>query len=89
MIDYLLEKLYIDSKTPEAVCIAQEVEAKIRESIAQIGLHMVRCFDGMLMGETITETAKACGISSRSVNRARQEIRAIAKPFFFEQELSK
>jgi hypothetical protein len=77
---------HINCKTPEAICIAQEIEAEIRQTLAQGDSHMMRCFEGMLVGESISETATACGISRRSVDRARQKIRAISRPFFFEQE---
>ena len=79
---------YINCKTPEAICIAQEIEAKIRETLALSDPHMVRCFDGMLVGENISETAAACGISRRSVDRARKKIRTISRPFFFGQGAS-
>ncbi len=79
---------HINNETPEAVCIAQEIEVKIREILAQGDSYMIRCFDGMLVGESISETATACGISRRSVDRARHKIRTISHPFFFEQEAS-
>ncbi len=78
---------HLNCKTPEAICIAQEIEAKIRETLAQSDSHMMRCFEGMLVGESISETAIACWISRRSVDRARQKIRTISRPFFFEQEV--
>lgn len=76
----------IDYKTPEAICIAWEIEAKLREAAAQNSPHTVRCLDGMLAGESVSETAAACGLSRRSVNRARQKIREISLPLFFTQE---
>lgn len=78
---------HLNCATPKAICIAQEIEAKIRETLAQGDSHMMRCFEGMLLGESISETATACGISRRSVDRARQKIRTISRPFFFEQEV--
>lgn len=73
-------------ETPEAFCIAQEIEAKIREAAAKLGPNMVCCLDGMLVGESISQTAAACGISRRSVDRARQKIREISRPIFSGQE---
>jgi hypothetical protein len=78
---------HLNCKTPEAICIAQEIEVKIRETLAQRDSHIMRCFEGMLLGESISETATACGISRRSVDRARQKIRTISRPFFFEEEV--
>ena len=72
----------IDYKTPEAVCIAHEIEAQIQETAAQSGPEMVCCLNGMLAGESITETAARCGLSRRSVNRSRQRIREISLPLF-------
>lgn len=69
-------------KTPEANCIAREIETQLRRAAALEGLHAVRCLDGMLRGESIAETAAACGISPRSVNRARHKIRKISLPLF-------
>lgn len=77
----------VDYKTPEALCIADEIEDKIRDAAARSGPHTVHCFDGMLAGESVTETARRCGISTRSVERARQRIREIARPLFFSQEV--
>ncbi|MBD2005422.1 MULTISPECIES: hypothetical protein [Cyanophyceae] len=76
----------INEKTPEANCIASEMEDKIREALAQDGSELINCFDGMLVGESIAETAARCGISRRSVDRARQKIREISRSFFFPQE---
>lgn len=73
-------------ETPEAICIAQEIEAKIREAAGKLGPNIVRCLDGMLVGESVSQTAAACGISRRSVDRARQKIREILRPMLSGQE---
>lgn len=71
-----------DYETPEANCIAREMETRLWKVAALEGLHAVRCLEGMLRGESIAETAAACGISPRSVNRARHKIRKISLPLF-------
>ena len=38
---------HLNCKTPEAICIAQEIEVKIRETLAQRDSHIMRCFEGM------------------------------------------
>ncbi|MDZ7966592.1 MAG: hypothetical protein RM368_16705 [Nostoc sp. DedSLP03] len=73
-------------ETPEAICIAYELEFSIRKAVKQLDPKILRCLDGMLVDESIAETAVACGISRRSVERARHKIREISQSILFEQK---
>lgn len=68
----------INYATPETIFVAQEFIELLYNSVAHVNLHAARCLEGMLVQESVKETAMACGLSSRSVDRIRQQIRTVA-----------
>ena len=65
------------TSSPEDEYLAQELEQEIRARAACWGPVAERCLDGMLVGETVRETADALDVSPRTVDRTRERIRAI------------
>lgn len=66
------------NQTPESYYVYEEIYSTIIKRIDAMNPIWIRCLEGMLIKESIAETAIACGISHRSVNRARKQIRKIA-----------
>jgi len=67
-------------ETPERVFVLRDAESRLRSAVGLLGPEALRCLDGMLAFESVDETAKASGISPRTVNRIRSHIRNLARP---------
>lgn len=79
--------LLIDAWTEDSDWYAQlDLEAELRQVVAQSGDSLAKCFDGMVNGESIAVTALACGVSRRSVDRLRQKVRQIVQSYLDDQE---
>ena len=76
------------NQTPESYYVCEEIYSTITKRINAINPSWIRCLEGMLIKESISETAIACGISHRSVNRARKHIRKIACDCFTSYDLN-
>lgn len=73
----------IDNNTPESALTAHDLEVKIRRMVSDEGPHGERCLHGLLIGETIEETAVALGISTRRVKRLRDRLRRLADELLY------
>lgn len=69
----------IDYATPETIFVNQECVELLYKSIALLSPHALRCLEGMIAQESIEETASACELSRRSVDRIRRQIRIVAR----------
>jgi hypothetical protein len=68
---------------PAAIVEAADLEANLRAGARTIP-YGARCLDGLLLGETATETATAAGISVRTVLRTRERRRASTRQLIAE-----
>lgn len=68
----------VDNKPLEDRLVTIELEQEIRYGVSALGAKAIRCFDGLLSGEEIQETATALGSSTRTVDRYRKKIRGVA-----------
>ena len=67
-----------DQATPAQLAEASELEASIRGRLAELP-HGDACLDGLLSGESPTDTALRLGIAIRRVCYLRKKIRIVAK----------
>ncbi len=65
--------------TPEEISIATDLEVRIRFEAGQVDALGAECFDGLVAGQTLDETARTLSISTRRVRQARERIRAAAR----------
>jgi len=63
-----------------------DLEAELRTVVAKSGKKLSRCFDDMINGESVSATARACGVSQRTANRLRQKVRQIVQTYLDSQE---
>lgn len=67
--------------TPEDEIVVRDLEERIRTKVAETLDRMANdVLDDMLLEKSVSETAERLGVSTRTVNRARQRIRNIAEP---------
>ena len=64
--------------TLEDHAVAADLEARIRWEAARLDRCGAQCFDGLLAGESLDETARLLNITPRRVKRIRARIRAAA-----------
>ena len=64
--------------TPEEQAIAADLASRIRGAVARLDRRGAECFDGLVAGETLLETALSLRITPRRVKRIRAQIRAMA-----------
>ena len=57
----------VDNWTPEDMFLAKELEERIREQVSQLGSLALRCFEDMLAGESLGQTAGTLNVSERTV----------------------
>lgn len=76
----------VDNCTPEAIFLARELEERIREQVSRLGSLALRCFEDMLAGESLRQTAEALRVSERTVNRYRQAIREVTRKILEEDK---
>jgi hypothetical protein len=67
-----------DADTPESLIEAEQVIESILIKSSTNSRHTHRIFMGMLVGESLADTATACGISSVRVNQLRSALRKSA-----------
>lgn len=61
--------------------IALELESQLRSELSKSGKHLNQYFNDLLNGKSIAATALACGVSQRTANRRRQQVRQIVKAY--------
>ena len=66
---------------------SSNLKAELREVVAQSGENLVRCFDGMVNGESVAATALACGVSRRTVDRLRYRVRQVVQSYLNAHEV--
>lgn len=65
--------------TPEDLLIAADLEARIRCEAARLDRCGAQCFDGLVAGEPLDETARNLHITPRRVKRIRARIRGLTR----------
>ncbi|MCO5996268.1 hypothetical protein [Actinoallomurus rhizosphaericola] len=79
----------VSTITPEDVAVAGDLERRLRVSIkSSLGAVGVHVLDGMIDGESISETARRLNVSTRTIDRARREIRLVAFSIFEADEIA-
>ncbi len=66
---------------------SSNLKAELRAVVAQSGENLVRCFDGMVNGESVAATALAYGVSRRTVDRLRYRVRQVVQSYLYAQEI--
>jgi hypothetical protein len=69
----------VTARTPEDEAIAADLEQRIRVEVSRLNPRAVDCFDGLLFGETVEETAIRLHITPRHVKHVRSSIRRIVR----------
>lgn len=72
-------------ETPEDLIIAKDLAERIRGAADCVDRHGAECFDGLLAGESLEETAQRLHITPRSVRHIRAQIRAFARCLIHEK----
>lgn len=70
----------IDTESPESLFLARELEATIRQAVAVVDAKLIMHLECMLAEKNIAETCAMLDVSRSSVDRARSQIRNIARP---------
>jgi len=65
--------------TPEEMAITADLEQRIRADVSRLNGRASECFDGLLRGETVAETAMRLNTTPRYVRHIRSKIRQIAR----------
>ena len=66
--------------TPEDIAVARDLEHRLRATVAdELGSLTSNVLEGLLCGETVSESAKRLGTSPRTVDRARRNVRVQAR----------
>ena len=68
----------VEHVTPASICIARDLEERVRAEARAIGPDGPACLDGLLTGETLAQTAARLDVQPGTVKRIRQRIREIA-----------
>lgn len=66
-------------RTPEELVVATDLAERIRGAAARIDRLGTECFDGMIAGDSLEETAHSLNINTRRVKRIRAYIRWFAR----------
>lgn len=69
----------VDSTSPYDFAVAKDMLRRLSSNARQLGSNGLRILDGMLLSETLTETAAAVGLTESRVNQLRRQIRSNAK----------
>jgi hypothetical protein len=70
----------VSAITPEDVAVANDLERRLRAAVrSALGALASAVLDGMLDGESVPEIARRLSVSTRTVTRARDKIRTLAK----------
>lgn len=73
----------VDTMTPEDVVIARDAFDRLRTAVAKVGSPQTAAvLDGMYEGESVGEAAARLGVSTRTIDRARDVIRSRAAIIF-------
>jgi hypothetical protein len=68
----------VDSGSPERLFLASELEGAVRSEISRRSGSMgIRCFDGMLDGDSVDESARTLEVSASTIDRTRRQVRRI------------
>jgi hypothetical protein len=73
-------------ETPEDQLVAVDLAARIRGAAARLDRRGAECFDGLVIGETLVETARSLNITPRRVKRMRAQIRAMARELAYGEQ---
>ena len=65
----------VDNANPETLLLQKQQLDLIRQDIAPHSSYAVRVLEGLILGESLRETAEACGMSTSRVNQLRRYIR--------------
>ena len=70
----------VELTTPEDIAVARDIEDRLRATVAdELGSFTSNVLEGLLCGETVSESAKRLDTSPRTVDRARSSVRVRAK----------
>ncbi len=73
----------VDTMTPEDVVLARDAFDRLRTAVTKAGSsHAAAVLDGMYDGESVREAADRLGVSTRTIDRARDVIRLRAETIF-------
>jgi hypothetical protein len=65
--------------TPESEAVAADLEERIRTEVSRLNETAVGCLDGLLLGETVDQTATRLQTTPQQVRSIRSSIRQIAR----------
>lgn len=78
-IEILEHPALIEPDSPHDISVAKELFRHLSSCVVHLGAHGLRTLEGMLLSESLTETANAIGLTTSRVNQLRREIRACAE----------
>jgi hypothetical protein len=68
----------VETSTPESLLRAKQLLHQIRAAVMPFSRHAARVLEGLVIGESLAETAADCGISTVRVNQLRRLVRDAA-----------
>ena len=70
----------VESTTPEDIAVARDLEDRLRATVAdELGSFTSNVLEGLLCGETVSESAQRLDTSPRTIDRARSSVRVRAR----------
>jgi hypothetical protein len=75
------EPALVDYVTPEGIVLAAQLADTIVAAVSRSSQHAARVMKGLLLDESLAETAAAAGMSTARVNQLRRQIRDAAQKY--------
>jgi hypothetical protein len=69
----------VDTNSPEAIALAGELNDILAAKAATLGPVAQRVLAGLLIGETVEQTAASARVSPATVKRVQRQLRAVAR----------